>query len=236
VVNPVLAPESRTWAGRHRTARLALELLRAQLRERGLESLPTVIAGHSEGAVVASVLAREGIDADGVVLLSGPSIGILGIMLEQNRAMPNVEDEQIRVLEEVVALIRHGDPIPDALKERAAGPTGAGALVTFPPESLTYMRDVDATDPVAEIASYEKPVLIVQGGADDSVRPHHAEALRAARGERPTTYIFFPELQHCYKNVPPGTPAAESFGFPGPTDPRVNEAIANWMANLGEKV
>jgi hypothetical protein len=79
-------------------------------------------------------------------------------------------------------------------------------------------------------------VLIVQGGADDSVRPHHAEALRAARGQRPTTYIFCPELQHCYKNVPPGTAAAESFGFPGPTDPRVDEAIANWMASLGEKV
>ncbi|MEY2563005.1 MAG: uncharacterized protein QOH88_1198 [Verrucomicrobiota bacterium] len=231
-VDPTLAATSRTWAGRHRTARLALDLLRTELQRRGWERLKVAIAGHSEGAVVASVLARDGVEADGIVLLSGPSVGILDIMLEQNRAMPNASEEQIHTLEEVVALIRRGEPIPNALKERAAGPTGAGALVTFPPDALTYMREVDATDPVAAIAHYEKPVLIVQGGADDSVPPHHAEALRAARANRPTECAFFAELQHCYKKVPPNTPSTQSFGWPGPTDPRIDEAIAAWMECL----
>jgi fermentation-respiration switch protein FrsA (DUF1100 family) len=85
---------------------------------------------------------------------------------------------------------------------------------------------------VATIAAFDKPVLIIQGGRDSSVPPHHAERLRAGRGPRPTDYSFFPELQHMYKNVPEGTPDIEAFGFPGETDPRVAGAIVNWVGTL----
>jgi alpha-beta hydrolase superfamily lysophospholipase len=227
-----LAATSRTWAGRQRTTRLALDLLRRELGPRGLGAVKVVLAGHSEGAVVVSLLGHDGVDADGIVLLSGPSVGILGIMQEQNRRMPDVDADQLRLLDEVIAVIRRGAPIPEELKRRASGPTGAGALVTFPADGLAYMRDVDASDPLVAIASYEKPVLIVQGGSDMSVPTHHGEALRDARGGRPTTYAFFPELQHFYKEVPPDTPPMENFGYPGPTDPRVDAAIAEWVARL----
>src|SRR5579862_640400 len=198
-VDPSTSAESKTWAGRANTARLALELLRRELDERRLPKHPLAIAGHSEGSVVASVLARDGVDVDGVVLLSGPSVGILEIMVEQMRAMPATADDQLQVLREVVDAIRKDVPISAGLRARAKGPFGAGALVTFPPDSLRYMRDVDATDPVAAIANYRKPVLIVQGGADSSVPTHHAEAIRKGRGSRPTTCAFFPELSHTYK-------------------------------------
>jgi len=232
--DPALAPESRTWCGRMRIARAALALMRETLASLGVAPPRVVLAGHSEGSVVVSVLGAEGVDVDGIVLLSGPSVGILDIMLEQNSAMAASDESQdrLRLLEEVIAVIRRGESISDDLKRRASGPTGAGALVNFPPDALRYMRDVDSTDPVAAISNFEKPVLIVQGGADDSVRPHHANALRAGRGSRPTTLAFFPELQHMYKQVPPGTPPADAFGYPGPTDPRVDEAIAAWVANL----
>jgi len=231
--NAILGAASRTWAGRVRTARAALALMRAELASRGITPAKVVLAGHSEGSVVVSVLAREGVDVDGIVLLSGPSVGIFDIMREQMGAMtpPDQLEQQRDVFEEVIGVIRRGEPISDALKQRAAGPTGAGALVSFPPEALTYMRDVDATDPVAEIANYAGPVLIVQGGADASVPTHHAERLRDARlaAGRPTEYAFFPELHHMYKVIPAGTPAMEAFGYPGPTDPRVDAAIAEWL-------
>ena len=82
-VDPSKSAESKSWTGRANTARLALALLRRELAARGLPGHPLVIAGHSEGSVVASVLARDGVDVDGVVLLSGPSVGILEIMIEQ---------------------------------------------------------------------------------------------------------------------------------------------------------
>jgi fermentation-respiration switch protein FrsA (DUF1100 family) len=145
---------------------------------------------------------------------------------------PGASDEPARLLERTVAHIRKGEPIPDEIRAQAAGSSGAGALVSMPPDAIAYMRDCDATDPAATIAAYEKPVLIVQGGVDTSVPAHHAEALRAARGSRPTTYQFFDGLSHMYKPVPPGTSPMEMFGLTGPTDERVAAAIDNFVRTL----
>ena len=224
----------RNWAGRARIAHEALAHFRRELRMRGITAPRMVLAGHSEGAVVASVIAAEGADVDGVVLLSGPSIGILGIMIEQARAMipPGATDESVRLLEEIVAHIRTSGIIPAELKAKAGTGFGAGALATMPPHAIEYMRDCDATDPVEAISGYAKPVLIVQGGIDASVPAHHAERLRDSRGVRPTTYEFFAGLQHMYKPVPAGVSAMESFGLTGPTDPRVAETVADWVVKL----
>jgi hypothetical protein len=232
--SPVEAQELRSWRGRATIAHAALAHFRAELASRGIAVRRTILAGHSEGAVVASVIAREGAAADGVVLLSGPSVGILSIMIEQTRAStpPDAGDAPVKLLEVVVAHIRKGEPIPDDIRAQAGGGFGAGALVSMPPGAQTYMRDCDATDPAALIAEYEKPVLIVQGGVDTSVPVHHAEALHAARGSRPTAYKFFPGLSHMYKVVPPGTSPMEMFNIPGPTDPGVAEAIDKFVGTL----
>jgi fermentation-respiration switch protein FrsA (DUF1100 family) len=168
------------------------------------------------------------------VLLSGPSVGILGIMIEQARStlVPGSGDAPAKLLEQVVAHIRKSEPIPGDLRAQATGPFGAGALISMPPEAVAYMRDCDATDPVAEIANYEKPVLIIQGTIDASVPVHHSETLRDARGSRPTTYHVFEGLQHMYKPVPPGASPQEIFGLTGPTDSRVAEAIDNFVRGL----
>ena len=232
--SPAEAKALRSWRGRATIAHAALAHFRRELDARGLRAPKMVLAGHSEGAVVASVIAREGAAADGVVLLSGPSVGILSIMIEQSRAMlpPGASDEPARLLERTVAHIRKREPILEDIRTQAAGSFGAGALVSMPPDAIEYMRDCDATDPAATIGGYEKPVLIVQGGVDTSVPVHHAEALRAARGSRPTTYAFFDGLSHMYKPVPPGTSPMEMFGLAGPTDPRVASAIDSFVRTL----
>jgi hypothetical protein len=232
--SPAEAKALRSWAGRATIAHAALAHFRADLAARKLAPRRLVLAGHSEGAVVASVIAAQGAAADGVVLLSGPSIGILGIMIEQTRAMtsPGGSDAGAVLLERVVAHIRKGEPIPDDIRAQAAGGFGAGALISMPPDAIVYMRDCDATDPAATIAAYRKPVLIVQGGVDTSVPAHHAEALRAARGTKPTTFRFLPGLSHMYKPVPPGTSPMDMFNIPGPTDPAVAAAIDNFVRTL----
>jgi alpha-beta hydrolase superfamily lysophospholipase len=222
------------WNGRATVAHAALAHFRAELAARNITVPRMVLAGHSEGAVVASVIARQGADVDGVVLLSGPSVGILGIMNEQarNMAQPGAGDGAALLLEKVVAHIRKGEPIPDDLRAQATSPFGAGALLSMPPDAVAYMRACDATDPVAEIASYEKPVLIVQGTIDASVPVHHSETLRDARGSKPTAYHVFEGLQHMYKPVPAGATPREVFGLTGPTDPRIAETIDNWVRAL----
>ena len=56
--------------------------MQRELDARGVTAERTVAAGHSEGSVVVSRLAvsDRASDLDGIILLSGPSVGILEIM------------------------------------------------------------------------------------------------------------------------------------------------------------
>lgn len=227
VVDAEAAARVRDWAGRMTIARAALVHFRAELAARNVATPRIVLAGHSEGAVVVSVLARDGVDADGVVLLAGPAVGILSVMREQVPAMRPPEDREavLADLDRVITAIMADQPIPDELKSRE----GIGGLAMMPPEGMRYMRECEATDPAAAIAAYDGPVLIIQGTRDANLGVHHAEQLRAARGDRPTEMRILDGLSHMFKRVPEGVAGAEAFGFPGPTDERVADAVRAWV-------
>jgi hypothetical protein len=240
--DPELSKSVRNWGGRLLIAAAAFDAMRRELDARGIQVRRLVGAGHSEGSVVVSQLAvsERGADLDGVVLLAGPSIGLLGIMREQVSLMtpPNEIEEATRRLDEVIAYIRRGEALP---AELAAGPPGgATALATMPEEGRRYMRETDATDPTSLAAQMRQPVLVVQGGADDNVPRHHGERLRdtlLAResGGAATEYLFVPEVSHMFKVVPPGVTGPAAFGYPGETDPRVTDGIDCWVRALATK-
>ncbi len=84
-------------------------------------------------------------------------------------------------------------------------------------EGRQYMRDYDAIDPCIEITKVSCPVLVVQGGMDESgVHADNGERLYQARHTihpQTTQLAFFPELQHFYKRVLPGTPPQEAMAM-----------------------
>lgn len=223
----------KSWPGRVVVSRAALAALRAALGECAGPPPRTVLAGHSEGAVVASLLATEPdvTPLDGVVLLSGPSIGILGIMREQVGAFlpPGTDLDAARAdFDAGAAYVRRGEAIPPGLETKPSlrGLVGVGRT------GQAYLAACDASDPCAAAARIAAPVLIVQGGRDGSVPPHHAERLRAARGARPTELLIVPELTHMYKVLPDGISGMEAFGLPGETDSRVSDGIDAWIRKL----
>jgi pimeloyl-ACP methyl ester carboxylesterase len=222
----------RTWAGRLVIARAAFAAMGAVLEEAGVQAARTIVAGHSEGAVVGSMLAlhQDASAVAGVVLLSGPSIGILGIMREQIGAfLPAGDLDAARAdFDAGVAFVRRGEAIPPDLEDRP----GLRGLVGVGRFGQAYLADSDATDPADTAARITQPVLIVQGGQDGSVPPHHAERLRAVRGARPTETLFVPELTHMYKVLPDGVTGMAAFGLEGETDPRVADGIDAWIRRL----
>ncbi|HTE44589.1 MAG TPA: alpha/beta fold hydrolase [Gemmatimonadaceae bacterium] len=229
----------RNWAGRLIIADAALSAMRAELESRGVRVARVVGAGHSEGSVIVSQLAtsqRAG-ELDGVVLLAGPSVGILEIMREQIGAMtpPAELPAAAERLDAVIGYVRRGEPVPAEFA--APSGMGAAALATMPDDARRYMRESDATDPKALAAAMTQRVIVVQGGNDSSVPTHHGEALRdilKARpdGEARTDFLFVPEVQHMLKVVPPGIPPQEAFGYPGETDARVTDGIDRWIRDL----
>jgi uncharacterized protein len=234
--DPELAARLRNWEGRLLIATAALHGMHRELNARGARATRTIAAGHSEGSVVVSRLALSdaGSELDAVVLLSGPAVGILGIMREQinTYVAPNEIEDARRRHDEAVGYIHRGEPIPESL---AKGPgMGISALANMPPEGRKYMRDVDATDPLALAREMPQPTLVVQGGNDASVPTHHGERLRdalrsRAGGEQMTDYVFVPDVSHMYKVVPPTIVGPESFGYPGPVDARVVDGIDAWI-------
>lgn len=234
--DPVRSASARSWDGRLLIATAALAQMKAELAARGVRVARTIGAGHSEGSVVVSRLAASEAAAqlDGVVLLAGPSIGILGIMREQAHGMTPAHERATAVehLDRVVDLIRRGQPIPEEMK--GAMGMGASALAKMPDDARRYMRDCDATDPVQLAGRLEQRTLVVQGGADENVPTHHGEALRdallsRANGAERTDYLFVPGLSHMFKLLPEGVTGAEAFGYPGETDHRVTAGIDGWI-------
>ena len=231
-VDQAASERVKDWSGRLVIARAAFAAIDAALARVGARPARTVLAGHSEGAVVASLLAlaEDAAVVDGVVLLSGPSVGILGIMREQIGMFVPARDLAAAQadFDAGVGFVRRGEPIPAVLEGRPSlrGLVGVGLV------GQGYLRDCDATDPAGTAARITQPVLIVQGGRDGSVPPHHAERLRAARGDRPTESLLLPELQHMYKPVPDGVSEIDAFGLTGETDPRVTGGMDDWIRRL----
>jgi uncharacterized protein len=229
----------RTWEGRLVIASAMLDAMLSALDERSVRVRRIIAAGHSEGSVVASRLAvsERGRALDGVVLLAGPSIGILGIMREQigfGLEPAQIDDARAR-LDKAIAHLRRGEPVPADL---GSGPgMGVGALISMPEEGRRYMCEVDATDPLALARTMTQPTLVVQGGNDGSVPTHHGEALRdalraRAGGDARTSYLFVSGVTHMFKVVPPEVTGPEAFGYPGETDRRVTDGIDRWIREL----
>jgi fermentation-respiration switch protein FrsA (DUF1100 family) len=158
-------------------------------------------------------------------------------MIEQ--AAPNVRDGVLDMMGfrvpfdsylESFRYIREGRPVPEAIRDRMP----PFSIQAMPPAALEYLRDYDRIDPAAAIAGLGLPVLIVQGGQDLSVLPDNAERLFAARRSKslPVSRAFFPELNHFYKVVPPGTSPQMNFGLETETDERVARAILDWLDSL----
>jgi len=227
VVDPDIASRNANFAARVTHATDAM----TRLRE-ALPSGPMIVAGHSEGAIVANLLAARTPRAkiQGVISLSGPAVRLLDILRGQVAAMGGLGAlaPDLSGLDAAIAAIRADRPLAP---EAAMNPQTA-MMASMPPAGLAYLADVDRIDPLAVIAQVRQPMLLIQGGRDDSVTPDQVEALANARGRRPTQVRRFPDLTHFYKVAATGLSGPAAMALSTPSDPAVAQAMAAWSASL----
>lgn len=220
-----------------------------KLREMVPQAKGLALMGHSEGSVHGLVLSqRRDLGIDAFISLSGPALRYIDLFIYKAREMAKEQGEiidfgafkvnaahYIRVFE----LLRTGEPFTEDIK---ADPTMEFFVKNWDSsssqaqEGKRYMLDYDAIDPCIEIAKVPCPVLVVQGGMDESgVHSDNGELLYQARhaiSPETTRMAFFPELQHFYKYTSPGMTSQESMALNGATDPRVSQAISTWLNGL----
>jgi hypothetical protein len=172
------------------------------------------LVGHSEGGIIAPIVATEDRRIRAVVLIAGTS-----------RTGRRVLDYQLRQgVESDSGIAPAGRD--SAYRAAWARFDSAAARVPWIPWFLEY-------DPLPTAARIRQPVLILQGATDRQVTADQAPELEAAirrGGNRDVTLRVFPELNHLMVPDPDGNPA----GYGSLPSPRVSREVlgtlADWLA------
>ena len=148
------------------------------------------LLGHSEGGLVAMAAAKNP-DVCGLLLVAAPGRPLGEIIREQLKANPAN-----------APLLTQALPAIDALEAGKHVDTAAmhpALLRLFRPEVQGFLISAFSYDPPKMLASYGKPVLILQGQRDLQVREADARALKLA--DPKATLVLLPDVNHVLKSV-----------------------------------
>ena len=170
------------------------------------------LVGHSEGGLIAPMVAVDDPRIRAVILLAGPAYPGRRILEFQNanaiRSVPQLTEAQ-----------------RDSLRR-----TVPGALDSLQ-RSNRWLRYFMTTDPLVMARRVQQPVLILQGDTDQQVTPEQADTLAAAMraaGNRRVTMQRFAKTNHLLLDDPSGAPG----GYAALTKTRVRKdvlgALADW--------
>ncbi len=171
------------------------------------------LLGHSEGGLIAPLVAAQDSTVAAIILLAGPS-----------RTGREILTYQLR--QEIDADTGLGAAKRDSLS--GAIPARIDSLAA----SNVWVRYFLAHDPIPTAKRVHVPALVLQGGTDQQVLPEQAEELGAAlrSSEEDVEVRVFPGLDHLFLRDAVGRPA----GYAGLPDKKVNAAvlglIADWTA------
>jgi len=179
------------------------------------------LIGHSEGALLAEMVAQDNPSICGLVLVSGAG----------RRAGDLLRDQ----------LDHASTPIPDALKKTAfdyIAKLEQGQTIDDPSPSLQllfrssvqpYMISWLALDPAALLAKLKLPVLILQGDNDIQITVDDAKMLSSARPD--ARLLVLPGVNHILKIAPTDRKANfDTYRNPVlPLAPGIADAIAGFM-------
>lgn len=201
-------------------------------RQKGIDKDRIAVVGHSEGGLVAMLLAgRERGKVSALALIAAPSTSGNEVVLEQQKLvlskMP-IDDaqrnEKIALQEKINQAVIKGTgwaDIPPAARKVADTPWFYSFL-TFNPQKA--------------MADTRQPVIIIQGELDTQVAPHHADKLaefaRERKGDKvPIEVVKVPGVNHLL--VPAKTGDVAEYATLGPgakVAPQVTSAIASFLA------
>jgi hypothetical protein len=162
----------------------------AWLRTRpDIDASRLALLGHSEGGMIAPMIAATDPKLKAIVLMAGPADKGMAISLAQNKvaidAAPNLTQHQRDSIYQTAV---------DTLAKTARGP------VTWLSFWLNY-------DPILTARKVKTPVLILQGLTDTQVSPDQAVKLEAAfheAGNTAVTRIMLPNRDHLWVDDPDG--------------------------------
>ncbi len=141
-----------------------------ELRRRGFEQV--ILAGHSEGSLIALQVAEQDPEVAGVVSLCGAAWSLDQVLKMQLGAQLLIQN---------YSLYTSACRIIDTLK-RGEEPSDIPAALTslFPAYLNPFYQEVFQLNPQQIIRHLRSPILLIGGGHDGQVTPDNARTLKAA--------------------------------------------------------
>ncbi len=225
----------------------------AFLRTRpGLDGRALGVAGHSEGGLVAPMVAAADPELAFVVLLAGPGVDGTEILVSQTAAMqrrsgvpaPQIDanERAIRAVAEILTTRPQDvwtDEVRAALLESVPpGASAEQARAAVDPQVASFanpwMAFFVGYDPVPALESLEIPVLALNGSNDLQVLADvNLPPMRAALGGRPgVTVEELPGLNHLFQPAGTGMPTEYS-SIETTFDPGALERVSTWILEVG---
>jgi uncharacterized protein len=183
---------------------------------------PRFVAGHSEGGLIAILLAKRA-PVSGIMLLATPGRPVGEATREQLRAadLPKpILDEALATL----AALERGESVAQV---------SPPLMPLLRPSVQPFLRSMLAVAPAQELKGLHVPVLVAQGGRDRQVSAADAAALIDAR---PDAQVFrAPEMNHVLKRAPDDAAGQQkSYTDPSiPLAPGLAEALAAFVRENG---
>lgn len=145
-----------------------------------------IIAGHSEGALIGLLVAKQIKSVDGYISIAGAGRDAKTLIIEQlNNQMPLLAEEALVVF----------DSLEAGHEVKKINPF---LLSIFRPSIQPYIMEWTALDPAKELSEYQKPSLILQGKHDIQVTEVDGERLKAFQTN--ANYIAIDSMNHVLKN------------------------------------
>jgi pimeloyl-ACP methyl ester carboxylesterase len=214
------------------------------------------LIGHSEGGLIAPIVASESKDVAFLVLMAGPSLtgaeiirmqdslinAASGASPEQLRrageldrklfeiiqANPDTAVERAQIRSVLLAELRSTNPAPDAEAAGMAGIRGAALTLTTP-----WMQYFLFYDPAPALRRVTCPVLAIDGSLDLQVPPdtnlHGIERALREGGNTNVRIRNFPGLNHLFQTAKTGLPGEYS-SIEETIAPEVLTEIGDWVS------
>ena len=189
-----------------------------------------LVAGHSEGAILAASLAGRGVPTAGVVLLSMNAVPGEELLRWQARRIAPTLPAAVRGL---LRLFRVDlEKKVAANHERIKATSTDVARIGGARLNARWHREFMAHDPREDLRRITVPVMALTGAKDLQVDPADLEVI-AASVLGGTTIHLAPDVSHTLRRQP-GPPSLNAYKkeLREPVDPRVLGAVVRWCREV----
>lgn len=156
------------------------------------------LVGHSEGAIIAPIVAAADERVNAIVLMAGTATPLDSVLVEQmvGAALSAGGDSAA-----VAAARANAERLVRAIRQGREPEGEMAAILEVVDAQRRWLLEHFEHDPLATLRGVGASVLIVNGGQDVQVAPAHAERLAAALAEvgHPDFELrLFPQLNHLF--------------------------------------